>query len=383
MGKTVLSTLQDCEDLLEGALWMGTGGGGSYSDGINLLKEVLDEGLSIEWIDAESIPDDVWTVTVGLHGSIAPVTRETRDAIAQCGLVEAPGEWYISRAVRELEAYMGISFECLVPSELGPDSVAIPLAVGARCGIIVVDGDYIGRAVPEEVQSTYRLYGKQSKLFTSVDRWGNIAIVKDTANTRSFERVAKMLALAAFGDTAVATTPLVAREMKQIIVPATLTRCLKIGQAIRAARSSGENPINAALLACDGWKVFEGKVTGLETEDQGGYFVGTAQISGKGAFKGQSYKVWFKNENLVSWLNGSPWVCSPDLITFVRVEDGLGIYNAELKLADEVAVIGMQAFKGFRSDQGLKIAGPRYFGFEIDYVPIEDLVRQESAALRR
>jgi len=29
MARTVLKTVQDCEDFLEGALWMGTGGGGS------------------------------------------------------------------------------------------------------------------------------------------------------------------------------------------------------------------------------------------------------------------------------------------------------------------------------------------------------------------
>ncbi len=63
MQKTTLKTLQDCEDLLEGALWMGTGGGGSFDEGLEKLKKVLDDGLFIEWVDANEIPDDIWMIT--------------------------------------------------------------------------------------------------------------------------------------------------------------------------------------------------------------------------------------------------------------------------------------------------------------------------------
>ncbi len=166
MTKTTLRTIQDCEDLLEGALWMGTGGGGSFQEGLELLQEIVNEGLFPEWVDVESIADDIWTVTIGLHGSIAPLSPETLAEIRSQGLTEAQDEWYLVKAVKELGTALGHDFGCVVPAELGPDSVAIPLAVGARLGIPVVDGDYIGRAVPEESQSTYCLYGKQSNLLT-------------------------------------------------------------------------------------------------------------------------------------------------------------------------------------------------------------------------
>ncbi len=331
MGNTILRSIEDCEDLLEGALWMGTGGGGSFQEGIELLKEVIDEGLWLEWVEAENIPDDVWTVTVGLHGSIAPLSPDILEEIRCKGFIEATDEWYLIKAVKELGIALGYDFGCIVPAELGPDSVAIPLAVGARLGIPVVDGDYIGRAVPEELQSTYCLYGVQSNFFAGVDRWGNSVFVKNAVNNHAFERMAKMLAVASYGDIAVATTPLLAEEMKHIIIPGTLSQCLKIGQTIRHARNNGEDPIEKVLETINGWRLFDGRVAKLETEDRDGYYFGTAYLKGQGKNQGQTLDIWFKNENQVTWLNGKPWVCSPDLVSLVYKENGYGIYNAELK----------------------------------------------------
>lgn len=374
MTKMALRTLQDCEDLLEGALWLGTGGG-SLDGGMNLLVEALEEGLSPGWIEAESIPDDVWTVTVGLHGSIAAPSAELLAEIERMGLTEDHTEWYIARAVRELGEYLGHEFGCLVPGEIGPESVAIPLVVGARLGIPIVDGDYIGRAVPEELQATYCLYGKQSDILASVDIWGNVCIVKETANTHALERIAKMLAIAACGDVAVATTPLVAADMKKIVVPGTLSTCLKIGRSIRRARDAGQDPVHATLEAISGWRLFDGTVTCLETDDRDGYLFGTAHIEGTGASQGQTLDIWFKNENQVSWLNGSAWVCSPDLVSLVHQDCGRGIYNSELREGDQVVAIGMKGLEGFRTEKGLELAGPRHFGFDVDYVAIEELMR--------
>ena len=41
-----------------------------------------------------------------------------------------------------------------------------------------------------------------------------------------------------------------------------------------------------------------------------------------------------------------------------------------------MAVIGLKGLESFRSQKGLGCAGPRYFGFDIDYVPIEELIKR-------
>jgi DUF917 family protein len=370
-----LENLQDCEDFVRGCLFMGTGGGGGVEWGMGMLKDALDDGIALEWVDVDDIPDDVWTVTPYGMGSIAPVSQETLDEIKRVGLVDNFGDRSMEEAVKELENYLDKPIRCIVAAELGAGNTPAPLVTGARLGIPVVDGDYAGRAIPDEMQGTPYLYGKHSWPFASVDQWGNVTIVKYTVNPHMLERIGKMLAVAAYGLTTIAATPLPANEMKEILVRDTLTKSLAIGRAMRQAREQGEDPIDAALAVTGGRRLFEGSVSGKEWEDRGGYMFGTTHIQGTGDYKGQTLDVWFKNENHVSWLNGEPWVCSPDLLTLAYKESGEGTTNTLIKEGDEVVAVGMKGLEAFRTEFGLNEAsGPRYFGFDINYVPIEELV---------
>jgi len=69
----------------------------------------------------------------------------------------------------------------------------------------------------------------------------------------------------------------------------------------------------------------------------------------------------------------TPWVCSPDLLALL-LPDGRGIYNTDFQVGQKLVAIGMKGVEGFRTEQGLKLASPRYFGFDIDYVPIEEMM---------
>lgn len=273
-----------------------------------------------------------------------------------------------------MESYLGQPVGCLVVAELGAGNTPAPLVTGAHLGIPVADGDYAGRAVPQEMQTTLYLAGKKFYPFASVDKWGNVTIVKHAVSPHMVERIGKMLAVAAYGSTAMASTPLSAHEMKEVLIQGTLTKCLALARSMRQAREIGQDPIEAALEVTDGWRLFEGIVSGKEWVDQGGYMVGTNHITGGGDYEKQTLDVWFKNENHVSWLNGEPWVCSPDLLTLVYADSGEGTTNTRIKEGDKVVAVGMRGLEAFRTDFGLnEAAGPRYFGFDIDYVPIEEL----------
>jgi DUF917 family protein len=377
MGSVRLETWQDCEDFIRGCVFMATGGGGDPEEGKSMLRSALDEGLTIEWVDADDIPDDAWTATPYGMGSIAPVTQETLDMIEQIGLEDKLGHASMEAAVRELGEYLGQPIGCLVCGELGGGNSAAALATGARMGIPVVDGDYAGRAVPDEVQGTPFINGKHGWPVANVDRWGNVAVVKYTANAYMTERLGKMLAVAAFGSTTQASTPLPATEMKEVLVHGTLTKCLALGRAIRDAREKRADPIDKALEITGGWRLFEGVISGKDWEDRDGYMFGTNHIKGTGDYEGQTLDVWFKNENHVSWLNGQPWVCSPDLVTLARKDKAEGITNTDTKQGDQVVAVGIKGLEVFRTEFGLDhAAGPRYFGFDIDYVPIEDLMKE-------
>jgi len=367
-----LTSMRDCEDLISGGLFMGTGGGGWAEEGMEVFTAALEEGLEIEWVDEDDISDDAWTITPYGMGTIAPTSPETKEEIDRLGLVDRLRQRSMEVAVREMEEYMQVRIGVIVPIELGASSTSIPLVTGARLGIPVVDGDYSGRAVPEEMQGTPYLYDKKGWPFTSVDRWGNVCIVKQACNLHMMERTGKMLSVAAYGECDMAAYLLPGHEMKQILVRDTLTKCLELGRTIRQARERAEDPVAASLKFTGGWLLFEGEVVKKEWEDRAGYMFGTTYIEGKAEFKGHALKVWFKNENHVSWLDDEPFVTSPDLVVIVDRTSGEGITNTLLQAGQEVAVIGVKGLEAFRSEKGLAGAGPRYFGFDIDYVPVEE-----------
>jgi len=150
----------------------------------------------------------------------------------------------------------------------------------AHLGVPVVDGDYAGRAVPEDIQSRTHLHGKHAWPFVAIDKWGNITIAKNCANPRMGERLGKHLALAAFGDASTAITPLIASEMKEVLVRGTLPKCLAMGRARRQALERGEHPIDAIVEIADGWRLFEGIVMSKDREDRDGYMFGTTHVGG-------------------------------------------------------------------------------------------------------
>jgi len=376
MPTRTIDSYQDCVDFITGCLFMATGGGGDPEGGLQALTKALEDGFGIGWVDAEDIDDDALTVTTYSAGSIAPRDKTTDQLIESLHLkVPNSEDSAMEQAIETLGEHLGTSVGCLVPVELGAGNSPGPLVAGARLGIPVVDGDYSGRAVPDEMQGTPFIAGKPGHPFVSVDTWGNTAVVTHTANPYMLERVVKMLSIAGVTGTTVASTPLRGSDMKQIVVAGTLTKCLAIGRACRDAVEAGDDPVEACLDVADGWRLFDGTVTNKDWEDRDGYMFGSVEVEGSGRWSGHTLKVWFKNENHVSWLDGQPWICSPDLVTLVASKTGVGYTSTQIGVGDQITAVGMRGLDVFRTPDALDNAsGPRYFGFDIEYRPIETLL---------
>ncbi len=378
MPGTTLKTMQDCEDFLRGLKLMGTGGGGSEAAGMEMLSAALEEGLTLSWIDADDLPDDAYSCTAFGSGSISEDTPKTMDEVnalgERLGMPNIHGYDAPQAAVRELAEYAGTRIGAIVPVELGASNTPAPLVTAARMGISLIDGDYSGRAVPEEMQTTYFLKDIPICPAVVVDYWGDVIILKDAANTKMVERIGKMLGVAAYGTVFFASMLFSAQQTRKLVVPGTLTLSYELGRAVRMARSAGRDPIAQILQQLDGWELFTGEVTGKDWEDKDGVMVGTTHIQGSGSWAGKKMDVWFLNENHVTWLDGEPYVFSPDLIILANPETGEAYTNTEVKAGDRVAVVGCRINPAFRTEKAIEYFGPRYWGFDIDYVPIEKVM---------
>lgn len=377
MLKKVLKSREEIEDFVRGCTFLGTGGGGSAEKGIESLMSEFEKGTEVGWIDINDIGDEELTCCPFLMGSIAPHTEETLKEMEWFELVNPKytEKNILAEAVKELSEYTGRKINALVPIELGGGNTAGCIAAGLSIGIPTVDGDYTGRAIPEIQQTTPYLNDKELLPYTCVDLWGNTSIVTKSINYRFAERVGKLISAASYGLTGDAGFIMTGKETKNIIVPGTLTKCLNIGKLIRETREAGNDPVNAVADYLDGWVISRGTVTKKEWEDRVGYYWGTHTITGDGEFEGDEIKIWFKNENHICWKNGEVFLTSPDSVNVVDAKTGEPLTNSVIKEGDEVAVIALKAVEEFKTEKGIDILGPRAFGFDYDYIPIEERLK--------
>ena len=99
---------------------------------------------------------------------------------------------------------------------------------------------------------------------------------------------------------------------------------------------------------------------------------GEARIEGAGEESGSTLELRFQNEHLVALRDGEIVVSVPDLIIVLDAETGAPITTEELRYGFRVTVIATPCDARWRTPAGLELAGPRYFGYDVDYVTVEE-----------
>jgi DUF917 family protein len=368
----LLKTRTDVEDLTIGCNFFGTGGGGSRQMGLNMLYPHVDKGKVIEIVDTKSVKNEDWVACAYYSGTIAPPTSEI-EALRK----RFPWDYFekeLPTGLAALEEYMGVKFKAVAPFELGGINTPAPIDAAVKHGIPCVDGDYSARAVPEICQNTVCIKGFSMAPMALIDWFGNRSIVSNVINYEMGERISKALSETAWGRLGNVAFPVKGPDFHEAIIKGTLTKSYKVGRILRESRESGDDPADKVVENVGGWILFRGEVTGRTWENREGYMWGETEITGTGIKPGKKLKVWFKNENHVTWLDNKPWITSPDIIEIIDSKTGNPITNTDIKKGNKVSVIGMKAENIFREPEGLKVLGPRHFGFDLDYKPIEKLV---------
>ena len=374
-------TPEDVQDLVHGLTLLGTGGGGRPEQGLDCLLPHVQAGRPVSWIAPDAIADDAWVCSAFGRGSIAPTEPlSAKERIALGYPVEWTVERPMVRAVEELQAYTGKTIAAILPFELGAGNTPGPMDAAVRVGAAIVDGDCAGRAIPELCQTTAAIAGVPFAPGAIADAWGNVLLVKATASDLLTERIGKLVSIATKvpdmrAQCAHAGFLMQGRDLKRVAVPGGITRALAVGRAIRAAKSRRADPATAVAEALGGWVLFRGRVSKKEWESRDGYMYGTTTVEGEGDDRGHALRMWFKNENHVTWRDGTPWVLSPDLIMTIGA-DGTPYTNTLLPEGARIGVVGAMADPRLRTPAALDLLGPRHYGHDLEYTPIEKLVRR-------
>ncbi|WP_432201727.1 DUF917 domain-containing protein [Erythrobacter sp. W53] len=373
VGGAILSAT-DLEDALVGSSYLGTGGGGSLSEARELIAADLAAGHTFTAISVDDLADDARVACPYGLASLAPISDAMQAKLdASENRVDEP----VQLAFETLEKHLDTKFAGVILGEIGPLSLAEGLSIAARLGVPALDADTVGRAVPEINQHSVKVAGIPLTPIGAATPFGDEMVVKTLGDPTRAEDVLRAVAEASQA-CGVADSPITGAQAKQdgTLVTGSLTLARSIGSAVREAKAAGTDPIEAARAAGDGYLLFTGTVADFEWRDEDGFLQGELTLAGTGEFTGQSFTTDVKNEHLVARRDGAVIATCPDLISVIDLETHDGVVNPGYTRGQAVAVLGFKSDPLWRTDGGLAVFSPRYFGYELDFRPIEELVRR-------
>ena len=363
---------QDIEDIVVAGKILGTGGGGEEEWARPLIKSVYESKKTFRLIDlAELKPRDTVVIASRIGGG---VTKEQAAKVANLVKTEERPEL---RAFGLLSEYMKQEPSAIVPTELGAGNTLAAMCTAAMLDKPTLDADCAGRAKPEVSISTTCVAGIPITPACLVTQYGEAVFLEKAVNDVRGEDILRAVAAASGGMAGLCRSPMKGGQVGGAVVHNSVSECVALGRSIRESKQSGTDPVDSILKTIDGLKFFEGSVSGFTREESGAFMRGEFTIKGDGGHNGHTLRVWFKNENLVSWLDGEPFVTCPDSICVVDSKTGLGLSNWGNDFADgrRVTIFGIKAHELFRTAKGLERFSPRSFGHDIEYTPIERLVK--------
>ena len=330
MAKRLLGKAE-IEDIAWGSALLGAGGGGSPHDGLKLVKEMKNE---ITLLDPADLPESANAVVVAGIG--AP------KVMAEKGF--GPEAIFAYEAMKNVTAIGGVSIDYLMPGEIGGLNTITPLYVASQKNVPVVDADGNGRAVPELATGLYPIYKIPTSPLVVANKAGDIivAYLADPLDTTAAETIARTAAVS-FGMLAAFATWIASiATIKKYLVPNSVSKVEKIGKAIREARASGKDVVKQVTTITGGKELFRGKIQKIEVKTTEGFDFGKTTIKGISDYKGKTFVIDSKNENMIAWQEEKPVIMVPDLIAMMTTK-GEPLTNADTKEGMEIAVIGIHA----------------------------------------
>lgn len=366
---------QEIEDLLHGAKVLGAGGGGEIEWARPMIEEVYSEGKTFSLVDPKDLPDDEYVAIVGLVGGGVPEAVKKKVA----GLPRIQKSRNPIVAATELGNYLNKEIYAFLASEIGAGNSIVPLYVGAMTDRPAVDADCCGRAKPEIVNSTTNVKGIPVTPLAIVSPFGDRMILREAVNDSRAEDICRYIAIVSGGICGVARCPTMGKDIREGIVPNSITNAIRVGREVRKAIEQEQAPVDALIQATGGFKFFEGEVTSFTRKEEGAFMWGEIEFMGGDNSIGDTLRVWYKNEFLISYKNERPFVTCPDTICIVDAATAKGLSNwgDDFQRGRPVVVFGVPAHDLWRTERGLEFFSPKYFGYDIEYKLIEDLVKED------
>ncbi len=360
-------------DLAVGSALLGTGGGGDPHIGTLMALDAIDQHGPVTVIDPGALEDEALVAIVSMSGAPTVMTEKI------------PNGGEIERVLARVAEAHGRDPDAIISVEIGGMNSVIPVVAAARTGLPLVDADGMGRAFPEFQITSFNAAGVRFGPRFVTDEKGNVLRI-DAIDASWIERINRR-ALIAMGGSVITSIGLTGADVKRGAIHGTISLAVTIGAGLRDARHAGRPWPERLAEIVQVVPIFVGKVTEVDRRTEGGFARGHGIVVGLGARSDEAIRIDFQNEHLIARCleHGEPGqilATTPDLIVVLDSETGAPITTEALHYGQRVTVAGIPCHPIWRTPRGLELAGPRYFGFKLDYVPVEERVNALTGQTR-
>ena len=342
---------ENVEDVLCGATLLGAGGGGSSGPALKLLNDLFAKTDKIEMVDVNEVKESGKAIVSAGMGSPEVLLKEG---------------WKGQQVVAfERAEQMFGKIDYVLPVETGGFNTFTAMQTAGIKHKKLVDGDGVGRAIPELEQTTYYLHGVSSSPTILADWQGNSAVIYPN-DAYMAENMGRALTTT-FGMAAgIAMFYMDGKKVKESTVAGAISQAERVGRVIKESKKTKKDVVAAVLKEIDGKLLAKGVITKKVVEVKGGFDFGRIYVGG--------IVVDYKNENMIAWKKDKPIAMVPDSICWLT-KDGTPITNADIKEGLEVAVIAKKANPMFRTKEAFNTFKHilEKLGYSGDFKRIEDL----------
>jgi len=348
--------------LARGCAVLGAGGGGdTYLALLQALQATEDFGPA-HLVDVDELPDDALIMPCGGIGATMVSIEKIENG--------DEGE----RLRDHLQYLTGRPVAALMAGEIGGGNGVLPATWASRMGLPLVDADGMGRAFPEVPQVTMQLAGISPSPAVMTDERGNL-VVFQAISGHWMERLERAAAVEFGGSASSTEFSLTAAQARTATVRNSVSLAIRIGEAVTDVTGS---PVAALIAEIGAFQLVTGKVSDVDRRVTSGFVRGSVVIEGLGEDAGRLIRLELQNENLVALERGRILASVPDLISVLDSETADAIPTERIRYGQRVVVIAFPCDPVWRTDRGVAATGPRAFGYDFDYVPVEELAGARS-----
>lgn len=346
--------IDDISDIARGAAILGSGGGGNPYMGKLIAERAIKKYGPVSVVSAHEVEDDAVIISMSIMG--APTVFQEK-ILSGTELINV-----ITEIVRTIDGKPIYLINC----EIGGVNATTAIAPAAQLGIPLVDGDLTSRAFPEIHMQLPNLLGMKMIPLVLADEKGNVIKI-DAINYEWGEKFCRSVSMVMGGTATLAVSTLSGKDIKDYTAHGTLLKAQLIGRAAREAREKLNDPIEAIASNMNGKTFYIGKIVDVERKLVDGFIRGSILIDGEELYFGKQMKIDFQNEYLVAYIDSVPIVTTPDLICVIERSTGEALPADVIRYGSKVAIITAIPDERWCTEQGLKIVGPKYFGYDCEY----------------